>query len=201
MIDYNLLTELVDYNKYRKTCFKNGLQPIFEDKQFESLLSARYQKCSRIKQHFLYLFHRFKYLYFITYTFDDDHLKLCDRSRKDLIKKSIRSFSSDIEFILNVDYGKKNERLHYHCIVATNDSSDFFSHTKSTYPCFTWIELIDFSNSSLTKISKYINKLSNHAIKSTTRNSRIYFSFKGYGSMSVSEVKKAYILDKDCLGL
>lgn len=200
-IDNTLMNELVDYNIYRKTCFKNGIIPIFEDKKMESLLSSRYQKCSRIKKHLIYLVLRYEYLYFVTFTFDDEHLNLCDRSRKDLIKKSLYSFDSNIKFILNIDYGKNTERLHYHCIVATNDCGDFFHHLKLYYPCFTWIERLYISNDGLKRLPKYINKLSNHAIKDSTRKSRVIYNFKGYDKFGKDYGKVLFFYDSQRVGL
>ena len=94
MVDNDLLKEIVAYNIYRKQCFKNGVVPIFEDKEFEKRLDARYHKVSRIRKRLVYLYSRCKYLYFVTFTLDDNHINLCDRSRKDLIKKSLISLQA-----------------------------------------------------------------------------------------------------------
>lgn len=201
MIDTELLTNLVDYNIYKKTCFKNGIIPIFKDKVFDSVLSSRYQKVSRIKKRFVYLINRYKNLYFITFTFDDDHIKLCDRSRKDLIKSSLYSFDKNIKYILNIDYGKKNERLHYHCIVATNENGNLKDFLQNNYPCFTYTERIRFSADDVRRTTKYINKLSNHAIKDTTKKSRILYNFKGYDNLDKYLAKLVYFYDSQKIGL
>lgn len=181
MIDNKFLEELIEYNKYRKYCFKNGITFI-ENKDFERALKARYNKVSRLRQHFIWLFLRKKNTYFITFTFDDKHLKLCDRSRKDLIKNSLKDFDEDLYYIINVDYGKKNERLHYHAIIGTDCNLDIKTFLQLRYPCIVWCEKIILNQDTFKSLPKYINKLSNHAIKSTTRNSRILYNFKGYGS-------------------
>ena len=178
----DLLNSLIIYNKYKRFCFENNL-PFQKDKKLESILSSRYQKISRIKKRFIFLIARYKYLYFVTFTFNDYYINLCDRSRKDLIKSSLYGFSSDIKYILNIDYGKKNERLHYHCIVATNDDSDLNSFLNDHYPCFSYTEKIRISKEDLKRTSKYINKLSNHAIKDTTLSSRVLYNFKGYDNI------------------
>lgn len=196
MLDENLLIKLKEYNHARK------YDPNFKkDKKLESLLSSRYQKVSRIKQHFVWLLQKKKYFYFVTFTFDDEHIKLCDRSRKDLIKKSLYSFDNEIYYILNIDYGKQTERLHYHAIIGTNRCSDFNQHLLDNYPCFIKVENIRLDKNSIIKLPKYLNKLSNHAVKRSTRNSRILYNFKGYGDMTVPEVRYTYIFDKECLGL
>lgn len=192
--DNVLLSKVIDYNKYRKYCFNNQIE--FEkDKKLESILCSRYNKVRRIKEHLIYMYHKKIYLYFITFTFDDVYIDKCDRTKKDLIKKSLMSFDEDLYYILNVDYGKTSEREHYHCIVGTNSKLDLNLYLKFVYPCFTKTELIRFDSNSFKKIPKYINKLSNHAIKESTRSSRIVFNFKAYGNLSIPEVRKEYILD------
>lgn len=200
MIDENFLNEIVNYNRKRKESFKNGLQ-FEEDIEIERKLKARYNKVSRIKQHFIYMVMNKKNLYFLTFTFDDKYIKKCDRTKKDLIKNLLIEIDFNSYIILNVDYGSQTERQHYHCIYGTNKDLNLKSILDKYYPCFSYTEKIRLDNSSINKISKYINKLSNHAIKDSTKGSRIYFNFKGYGDMSVPEVKEAFIWDKDCLGM
>lgn len=201
MIDNLYLQQLIDYNKERKYCFKNGIININEDIDFERTLKARYNKVSRIKQHFIYMIMKKKNLYFLTFTFDDKYINKCDRTKKDLIKNLLNEIDACSFYILNVDYGSKTERQHYHCIYGTNKNLDLKFLLDKYYPCFSYTEKIRLDSSSINKVSKYVNKLSNHAVKDSTKKSRIYFNFKGYGDMSVEEVKNSYILDKDCLGL
>ena len=81
---------------------------------------------------------------------------------------------------INVDYGKKNERGHYHCIVATNFNLDLRKYLKENYRCFTSCDRIGTSSNDIKRLSKYINKLTNHCIKNTTKNKRIVYNFVGY---------------------
>lgn len=200
MVDDEFLDSLILYNKYKRYCFENNI-PMKKNKKFESILSSRYQKVSRIKKRFIYLIARYKYLYFVTFTFDDYYINLCDRSRKDLIKKSLYSFDNDIKYICNIDYGKTTERLHYHCIVATNSSFSLSTHLKDSYPCFTYTEKIRLSNSDLKRTTKYINKLSNHAIKDSTKCSRVLYNFKGYDLFDKNYAHVLYYYDTNRLGL
>lgn len=196
MLDEELIERLKDYNYRRKRNID-----FIKDKKLESLLCSRYNKVSRIKQHFVYMIMKKKNIYFLTFTFDDKYINKCDRTKKDLIKNLLNEIDSCSFYILNVDYGSKTERQHYHCIYGTNKDLNLKFILDKYYPCFSYTEKIRLDSSSINKVSKYINKLSNHALKSSTKKSRIYFNFKGYGDISVEEVKKEYILDKDCLGL
>lgn len=200
MIDNDLLYDIIEYNKQRKYAFKNGLQ--FEDNiEIERKLKARYNKVSRIKQHLIYMIMKKKNIYFLTFTFNDKYINKCDRTKKDLIKDLLREIDYENYMILNIDYGSKNEREHYHCIYGTNKDIDLEFLLNKYYPCFSYTERVRLDSSSIKKIPKYINKLSNHAIKKSTKSSRIYFNFKAYGNMSLPEVKEEYINDKFCLGL
>lgn len=190
MLDEELIERLKDYNYRRKRNID-----FIKDKKLESLLCSRYNKVSRIKRHMLYMYHRKKFLYFITFTFDNKYINKCDRTKKDLIKKCLLKYDKDIYYILNVDYGSQTKRQHYHAIVGSDRYFSLKGFLQLEYPCFTWCEKIRFDNSSFKTIPKYINKLTNHAIKESTRSSRIVFNFKGYGDMSIPEVKKEYIYD------
>ena len=199
MIDYYLERNLILYNQFRLKAFRNGL--IFnENNDYEKILNSRYCKVSRIKKRLVYLITHFDYLYFCTFTFDDNFIKKCDRSKRDLIKHCIIRLDDDVNYILNVDYGKKNEREHYHCIIATNNNGNLRNYLKSYYPFFTSCDSINKSNNDIKRLSKYINKLSNHCVKDTTKNKRVVMNFKGYDNYK--ELGRImYILDSYKLGL
>lgn len=171
MIDYDLFDDVALYNHLKR----NGLV-LEKNKKYESILCSRYNKISRIKRRLIYLLTNFDYIWFITFTFDDYYINKCDRTKRDLIKSSL--FGYDFKYILNVDYGSKTEREHYHCILATNYNFNLDDHIKNVYPCFSSSILCNSSLNDYKRLSKYINKLTNHCIKDTTKNKRIYFNFK-----------------------
>lgn len=197
-IDNFLLNDLINYNQFRYYCFKNNID-YDKNLEYERKLNSHYQKVSRTKKRFIYLLCRFKFIYFVTFTFNDTLLDKCDRVKKDCIKDCLNSFSFDIHFILNRDYGKSNDREHYHCLVATNSDKNILDHINNTYYVYdnssrqwisggiVWVQRVIINENSLKRLSKYINKLSNHATKSTTKSSRIYYNFKAYDDLSLSE--------------
>lgn len=194
------ITDLIIYNKLRRYCNLNHIN--FEENiEFERLLKSRYNKCSRITKRFLYLFHRYKHLYFCTFTLNDYYINKSDRTRKDLIKDSLYFIDDDIKYIINVDYGKQTERLHYHGIIATNFDLDLNICLQLVYPCFSYSEPIRLDNKSIKKIPKYINKLSNHAIKDSTKNSRVLYNFKGYDKFDKEEARLLLFFDRWKVGL
>lgn len=172
MLDEELLNNVIEYNKKRR--FDKELE--LSDKKMHSIINARYNKCSRIKRRLVHLLNHRQFIWFITFTFDDNYINKCDRTKRDLIKSCLNT--SDFMYILNVDYGKKTEREHYHCILGTDLELDLDTILKSCYPCFVYAEMCRTSDNDLKRLTKYINKLSNHCIKDSTLNKRIYFSFR-----------------------
>ena len=180
MIDYNekLLKDLIEYNKKRFYAFKSG--STFElNPTFEKLLNARVQKVGRIKKRLLYLLIRYKYIWFCTFTFSDNYINKCERTKRDLIKSVLNTH--DFKYILNIDYGKNTQRQHFHCILATDIDMDINQYFQNYYnggyslsiQCKKGID-------DLTRLTKYIDKLVNHCIKATTRRQRLVYNFKGY---------------------
>lgn len=107
---------------------------------------------------------------FLTLTFTDSVL---DTTSFDTRKKYVLRFLNSLQcaFVGNVDYGSKNDREHYHCVVAINNVS-----------CNDWsygaINFKRIVNKNSLALAKYVAKLTNHALKETTNNSRIIYSRK-----------------------
>lgn len=195
MIDTNLEKQIIAYNQSRLKGFRNGID-IEKNNEFEKILSARYQKVGRVKRHLVYLVTRRKYHYFVTFTFSNLYINSCDRTKRDLIKHALKSFSDEILYILNVDYGSRTEREHFHCIVGTDSTHSLLTHLNLTYfGGFFHVQKVILHNSSISRLSKYINKLTNHCIKDSTRNKRIVYNFKGYDVLPPPLNRYMFILD------
>lgn len=198
MLDYDLdlLTELINYNHKRYISFRDHI-PFEENKDYERKLKSRYQKCSRIKKRFVYLLTRFDYIWFITFTFDNYYINKTDRTKRDLMKSVLNTH--DFKYMLNIDYGKRTEREHYHCILATNIDFDFNQFIQSHYPCHCLAIQCKKGKKDFVRLSKYINKLTNHCLKATTKNRRMLYNFKGYDIFNTKESSFFYHLDRELL--
>lgn len=180
MIDYNieLMRQVISYNKDRKLAFINQLE-FNKNLEFEKILNARTHKVSRIKKRFLYLLVRYKYIWFVTFTFSDDYINKSERTKRDKIKSSLNNY--DFKYILNIDYGKSTMRQHFHCIVATNENLDLHEYFSKNYKGgFSKSILCKNGYDDFVKLSKYIDKLVNHCLKATTNKQRLVYNFKGY---------------------
>ena len=101
-------------------------------------------------------------LYFGTLTFSD---KVLDKTTEKTRRRYVVRFLNDISisYVANIDFGKENEREHYHCIFLTENNIDFKSvlekwqsilHDKDTTQIkFDKVIKNDLSKS---KLSKYV---------------------------------------------
>lgn len=129
-------------------------------------------------------------LYFLTFTFNDNTLKKLNRdSRRQKISRWLSKYCNI--YVANVDYGSKTEREHYHALVSLIDKNilidsgfkdnkghikydikkEFYYNGKVGFT-----DGIEIYDKHYLKISHYINKLSNHAFKDTTKQNRIIYS-------------------------
>lgn len=110
-------------------------------------------------------------VYFITFTFSDNSFSsLSKETRHRYIARFCKA--SSVEYIANIDYGGHFAREHYHaCMVLSEDKARAL---KKNYNLgFIDIRPVRSESDSL-RVSKYINKLVNHAVKVTA--DRIIFS-------------------------
>lgn len=191
-INIEFLQQVIQYNHDKYIAFQNG-EIIEENKEFERVLSARYMKVSRIKRRLIYLLSRCSYVWFCTFTFDNYYIDRTDRTKRDLIKSVINTH--DFKFMLNIDYGKKTEREHYHCIIGTNINFNVNQFIQDNYPCHCLAIPCKKGRDDFKRLSKYINKLTNHCIKATTKRQRMLYNFKGYDEFRALTSHDKFILN------
>lgn len=107
---------------------------------------------------------------FLTLTFTDKTLNnTSSETRKKYVKNYLKSCSD--YYIANIDFGGKNDREHYHAIVV----ADKVNYSK-------WHKYGALKGQKINgracevKLSKYVSKLTNHAIKETTKRNVIIYS-------------------------
>lgn len=187
--DNTELDNLSSYIDDIKSYYRERHKALYTNKDFsnnieyDKIINSRNCKSYRIKKRLLYLISHRKNVYFITFTFDDTEIKKCDRSKLDSIKNCLKSFSNDILIMMNRDFGSKNDREHFHCIVGTDSDTDIISHVNSSYKSRSNVKKVYKNSKDVKCLSKYINKLTNHCIKDTTHRFRMYYNFKGYDNL------------------
>jgi len=139
------------------------------------------------------------FVFFITLTFRSDFFV---GKNDETISRYVKRFLKEncYKYVVNVDYGEKHDRLHFHGVVVlkTNDSlSDFAFHRykNNLIYCSNFVnwnhgfsvvqkvrketsELMKDTDKNYLQLSNYINKLTNHALKNTGRPPRIIYSRK-----------------------
>lgn len=106
---------------------------------------------------------------FLTLTFTDKVLNhTTAETRREYVRKFLKSFG--VPFVANKDFGAKNHREHYHAVIKI-PRVDF-----KKYPYGAIHGQTIHNTADSVKLSKYIAKLTNHAIKETTKRSVLLYS-------------------------
>lgn len=134
------------------------------------LVESRYKKRKRIENHVKRLILNNKAI-FVTLTFNNETLEKYDsKKRRRLIQRYLKSNCK--EYVANIDFGEDNGREHYHAIVSNDINLKQYKLGAIN------VEHIRASQKSIEKTSKYINKLTSHALKEYSIDTRLIFSRK-----------------------
>lgn len=141
-----------------------------EQKQYGSrLYGAIRKRKSRLLKHVETLFEIGNCI-FLTLTFTDEVLNnTSEKTRRTYVSRILKEMSTF--YIANIDYGDQTEREHYHAIVV----ADWVNMSSWKYG-FMWVENCHNTKSDHNKLSFYIAKLSNHALKKGTKQKKIIYS-------------------------
>lgn len=90
----------------------------------------------------------------------------------DYVRKTVTKFLRQFDFyVANADWGKLNNRLHYHAVIMT----EHVDHRSWPLGLINF-ERVYVSEKSCKKLAKYVAKLTNHAVKETVKGSRCIYS-------------------------
>lgn len=152
-------------NEYTDLLFQYGFNDI---KEARKINTASYKREKRLNKRIETYLSSGQCIW-LTITFDDLTMsKTNEKTRRKYVSRFLKQVSN--YYVANIDYGKTTEREHYHAVVLT----DFVEPTLWPYG-FIYTERIKNHLKTPLKLSKYVSKLTNHAIKeSTKRNVYIY---------------------------
>lgn len=103
---------------------------------------------------------------FVTLTFRDDVLSSTSiQTRRHYVRNWFKAVSPTF-YVANIDYGKKNEREHYHGVILDSKELALFEVFPWPYG-FSKIEPCGNSDVDNTRLAKYIVKLTSHAFKAS----------------------------------
>lgn len=168
--EYNEDTGQIDfYNKYQqKEADSEELGLEFR------LYQGNKKRRERIKARIERMYQTKKAL-FLTLTFSDKMFaRNCSpETRRRYISRFLKSECS--EYLANIDFGKKNEREHYHAVVVPKTIIHFEKY-RDLFDSNINAKKIRFDDTSIKFVGRYINKLTNHALKENGFYKRLIFS-------------------------
>lgn len=166
------------WKKRRKELNLTGFSDILddfdylEDKCCEQLLNAYKMRLKRVYDEIEFIVKSGQGV-FITFTFNDDSLsRTSSNTRRRQVSRFLKSVSD--RYVANIDFGKKNNREHYHAIIPNEIPLEKLKYWYNTYGTIKAIKIKGSSDSKA--IAKYILKLSLHSLKESTKNSRLIYS-------------------------
>ena len=119
-------------------------------------------KTRRLQKRILKILNTDNLCCFITFTFDDLHLKNNnDNSKRQAVRRWLKKYCND--YVANVDYGEKNGRIHYHAVVNLIDT---INHSSWPYGALNFKRIVKKDDKAL---ALYVNKLTNHALKESAK--------------------------------
>ena len=134
------------------------------------VLQSTYQRNSKLKKRIYSMLKKGKCI-FLTLTFKDDVLQSTnEETRRKYVTRFLKFCSSD--YVANIDYGKLNEREHYHAVVLADKVNYSSWHQFGAIKG----EVVRNSNNDVVKLSKYVSKLTNHAVKNTNKRCVVIYS-------------------------
>jgi hypothetical protein len=138
-------------------------------REAERINLAYYARVKRLKNRISEMLSQGR-CYFLTLTFSDDTLdKTSEQTRRKYVTLFLKTLTDT--YVANVDYGSQNGREHYHAVVL----ADSVNMTGWDRYGFSKAQKIA-SEADYVPVAKYISKLTNHAVKATTRGCRAIYS-------------------------
>lgn len=151
-------------------CLKEGLY-----KEFSECLKindASYKRTKRLKERIKSMLMNGDCI-FITLTFNDDYLSNSTyKERRVAVSRYLKQFNCP--YVANIDFGSENGREHYHAVINAS------SIRLESWRKFGNINVERIRNRNIdldnVRLAKYICKLTNHAIKETTKRCSLIYS-------------------------
>lgn len=150
-----------------------------EFKEYERISHAKAERNVRLKKKVFDMIFGSDCL-FLTLTFTDKRLNATSaESRRYYVKQFLRQFN--VPYVANIDFGKRNHREHYHALLQI-DKIDYHLwkygaiNGKKVRNDIQFDEDGVITSESVERIARYISKLTNHAIKETTKRCAIMYS-------------------------
>lgn len=169
--DEELMLEFVEARKQVSAFFSSipFAQDIWDEAHRINL--NKYARARRLRRYVERMVESDRGALFLTLTFKDDVLKLKPKTRREYLKTWLRTYCQ--YYVANIDFGSKNGREHYHAVVygLTDDGLKVWAEKYG----FVDVRKVGENKGDVKAVSKYVAKLTNHALKETSKSSRILY--------------------------
>lgn len=136
----------------------------------ERIGNTSYQRIKRLKTRIKRLLDKSECL-FLTLTFSPSTMaKTSANDRRKIVIDYLNS--TKCEYIGNIDFGKQNEREHYHAVVCCDKVDYTLWHNYGAVKG----QKVKIRGKTESKLARYIDKLALHSIKDTTQKHRLLYS-------------------------
>lgn len=133
------------------------------------LYVSKHKKVSRLKKRVMSFLDKGNCI-FLTLTFTDNVLATTsDETRRVYVRRFLKEYCH--EYVANIDFGKINGREHYHAIVR----ADNIDNTTWLYGSINF-KRVPNCKDDIERLSKYVAKISNHALKVTNKRQCLIYS-------------------------
>lgn len=167
-----------------------------EYKEYSRIANAKCKRVQKLKNRIFEMIYKNDCL-FLTLTFNNYSM---EHNSADSRRQAVRRFlnSLKVPYVANIDFGGKNNREHYHAVVQIGK----IDYHLWKYGAINGLKIRNdlkcdddgvITSESVEKISRYVAKLTNHAIKETTRRSVIMYSRCKCGSRQIKENNLAFL--------
>lgn len=173
--------DVLSYEEY--SFLLNSFKSTFSEEEIteaKKIYKANLNRKTRLRKVLSLMFQ--KPCIFLTLNFNDKALKMKPYVRRKKISDFLNSFN--VPYVANIDFGSDSQyidrrgelrqatsREHYHAVLML----PFIDLSLYKYG-FAFAEPVRISNTSNKKISSYLSKLVNHAIKESTKQTRLMYS-------------------------
>lgn len=150
-----------------------------EYKEYGRILHAKFARVARLKKRIVDFVYHYDCL-FLTLTFKNEVLSSTSpKSRRDYVSRFLKQ--SGVPYVANIDFGAKNGREHYHAILCT----DKIDYHLWKYGLINGIKIRNdiktdeygvLTSETVERLARYVAKLTNHAIKESTKRCSIIYS-------------------------
>ena len=184
---YQLEYGLIDFDWYINSNYLQLIRQRIDDfamsypnhyAEYSKIIHADFERKRRLRNRIQEMIDKRQDVVFATFTFRPEYLLYaCDTWRRDIVMAYVKSIT-DV-YVGNIDFGKINGHEHYHFVLGNKVDKLLLQEFAYKFGNID-VELVRKSTTDFKKLATYITKLTNHALKVTTKRQALIYSRKKF---------------------